>query len=158
MVAHPIRRVGGEGHPVASSCTHHHLAVAMLCLMGAPALAHAQAYAPCRPVDAAAIDDRAMIAGIVAGGDSIGARRRQGWNLPAVADSEVTFVVEPALCTAAAAAHARVHDVADGPLLPVHVLRVGLTRYVVFNYTPVGEYFAYVVFDGAWTVVATIIG
>ena len=40
--------------------------------------------------------------------------------------------------------------------LPVHVLRVGPTRYVVFNYFRQGEYLLYLVFTRDFALLSTV--
>lgn len=132
--------------------------LAFLFIALASTTADAQAYSPCRTIDAAALDDRAMISEIVTGTDTLSARRRSGWDLPVVADSAISFVVDSTVCAAAAVAHAQATQDTTNPPPPVHVLRVGHSRYVVFNYTPVGEYFAYVVFDPSWACLRSMIG
>jgi hypothetical protein len=69
--------------------------------------------------------------------------------LAPVDTSAVVFVTaaDSVTCRLAAEAHARHHgdDITNPP--PVYVLRVGATRYFVFNYTKMGEYHIYSIFD-----------
>jgi hypothetical protein len=75
----------------------------------------------------------AYLAQLMTRTDSIGSRARTGFNLPLVSPSAITFVVSDSICTAAANA---LVDAAGEPNEvpgPVWVLKVGTTRYIVFD-------------------------
>jgi hypothetical protein len=86
------------------------------------------------------------------GSDSEAAEDRQIWNLPSgVTSGQIAFVTDSLSCTIGAKAHALAvgADTLNPP--PVHLLKVGTTRYIAFNYTRQGEWRLFVVLDSAFT-------
>jgi hypothetical protein len=84
--------------------------------------------------------------------DSAGTYRKF-WSIPSVTSSDIALVRDDSLCDRAARIHAAsIHSKAEP--YPVFVLRVGPTRYIVFNFMSVGEYFDYTILDSALKVVA----
>ena len=61
--------------------------------------------------------------------------------------TKIAFVSDTTVCNLAAAAHATVDGATGGTPEAVHVLRVGPTRNVVFNFSSRGEFTVYNVFD-----------
>jgi hypothetical protein len=110
----------------------------------------------CLAPDSAAEDRRAYIADFVT--TPADSEDRAGWDLPAVPATSISFVTsDSTICTSAAVAHARaLHQDTISPA-SVHLLRVGATRFIAFNYSTLGEYFAFVVLDSAFNRL-TVIG
>lgn len=110
----------------------------------------------CRATDDFASEYRDFVVGVDTGTDSESVALRQAWNIPAVQPSEIVFISDSATCTSAARAHAV--QVQGDTLNPpsVWVLRVGSTRYIVFNGSRAGEYLLYFVFDAAFQYLETI--
>jgi hypothetical protein len=104
----------------------------------------------CRPTDAVAEDYRLYATGVITGSDSVSGVLRAAWNVPQVDSSQITFVLDSATCDQGARAHAiaAAQDTLNPP--PVHVLRVGPTRYIAFNLAKAGEYLVYFVFDSTF--------
>jgi hypothetical protein len=84
-----------------------------------------------------------------------GSGKRRFWYLPSVAASEIYFVSDSVACERAARAHASTISADTANPAPVHLLRVGATRYITFNFTSVGEWFHYVILDSSFAVVGT---
>lgn len=116
--------------------------------------AHAESLVACYPEDDSATDFKDYILKMVTGTDSIAANDRAGWELPAVDSSQVFFITDSMTCDRAARAHAV--EARTDTLNPkaVHLLGVGPTRHIAFNYHRVGEWLMYFVFDSSFVLVA----
>lgn len=110
----------------------------------------------CRAQDTLAVMFRNYVVQVATGTDSTSISLRTSWNIPEVADTSVVFVTDSVLCSSAAIAQASVEgdDVNNPP--PVHLLRVGTTRYVAWNYSRRSEYYEYLVFDTEFQLLSTI--
>jgi hypothetical protein len=110
----------------------------------------------CLATDDFANEYRDYVLEVDTGTDVESVRLREGWNIPAVQPSEIAFVSDSATCAAAAVAHAvKVQEDTVNPP-SVWVLRVGTTRYIVFNGHRAGEFLVYFVFDTAFQYLETI--
>jgi len=103
---------------------------------------------------------RNHIVGIVTGVDSASAASRAAFQLPAVSASDVYFVTDSTVCTRAAAAFTaevtRDRSTAGGSLW---VLRVGPTRYIVFDHKQQsGEFLDHYIFDSSFNYLLTMTG
>jgi hypothetical protein len=102
----------------------------------------------CREPSEGAEDFRRYIIRVTMGQDTASTRSRMSYRLPAMSDSTaIAFVTDTTLCNQAAAVHAGVNRETGETPDAVHVLRVGVTRYIVFNYSSRGEFTVYNVFD-----------
>jgi len=91
--------------------------------------------------------------------DSIHNATRVAYQLPLLSPSEVSLVTDEAICTQAANAYAQ--NALDTPITPVavYVIRVGSTRYLVWNPdVKGGHYVAMVIFSDTFSVVAAFTG
>lgn len=103
---------------------------------------------PCLVTSSAANGYRNFVVRVATAPDSASASTRAAWNIPLVTDpADVAFVSDTTVCTQAANALALASGDTIGTPASAHVLRVGATRYIVFNYESVGEFLAYYVFD-----------
>ena len=125
----------------------------VLLLLGSAACTKAvlhppQALAPCVRGEGAAADFRVWIQELATTADSEEAEMRDSLKLPRLADTSlVAFETDPAICARAAEAFARATRDTTRPARPVYLLRVGPDRYIAWNYSRVGEFFVYYVFD-----------
>lgn len=80
------------------------------------------------------------------------------YQLPVAGDTAVVVVADSAVCAAAAAAYAVERPSSD--TVAVAVIRVGATRYVVWDtgHTPAGEFEMFFVFDSAFTRMSAFAG
>lgn len=105
----------------------------------------------CMPASAWADDVRGYIVRLSTSSDSVDQALRDSTKLPAISDStQISFVTDSTVCATAAVAHAQAAQQSGSPL-DVYVLRVGPTRYVVFNGQTSGEFLTYYVFDEQFT-------
>ena len=112
---------------------------------------------PCRGTTAGAEDIRSYVHEVTMTQDSLNAKRRAVYQLPLITDSSVVdFVSDTTVCTQAATANALANNETGTPG-DVHVLRVGPTRYIVFNYYVVGHYHALRVFDANFNLLTSIL-
>jgi len=91
--------------------------------------------------------------------DSIHNVTRVGYGLPLLSASEVSLVTDEAICTQAANTYAQ--NALDIPFTPiaVYVIRVGPTRYLVWNNNVKGgHYVAMVIFSNTFSFVAGFTG
>jgi hypothetical protein len=111
----------------------------------------------CRATDGMAENFKSYVVEVVTGSDTASTSMRQAWGIPSVADTAIYFVTDSILCDQASRAHAvQAHQSVNDPPA-VSVLRVGNSRYVVFNGARSGEYLTYFVFDSAFVFVKAII-
>jgi hypothetical protein len=114
------------------------------------------AHMACMPPSAFADGFRSYVVELTTSSDSVQQLVRTGADLPVVTDtSQIVFVNDSAVCARAAAAHAIAAQQAGTPL-PVYVLRVSTTRYVVFNGSSAGEFLAYYIFDQNFTLLSSL--
>lgn len=101
-----------------------------------------------------------IVRSLVIGTDSASDTFRSRTSLPLVATSDVQAVTDEAVCARAVSAHAAVTPVASGlSFTKVMVIRVGPTRYVVFDgYTKAGEFDTYAVYDENFNRVGSFAG
>ena len=123
---------------------------------GAAAKAATPSSGPCRPVDAAATHFRQFIASVASGTDSLSVKQRLSFNMPTASDTAIVFVSDSTICAQAAAANAVASGLSATDPAPVHVLRVGATRYFVWNYQTIGEFLVYHLFDNNFVFVNRI--
>jgi hypothetical protein len=91
---------------------------------------------------------RRQIVRAVTEADSAGRWFRLHIGLPAIGDTtEVYYETDPVVCAAAARAMAARYGEDTVAPSAVHVLRVGTSRYIVFNNRRKGESWVYVVYD-----------
>jgi hypothetical protein len=110
----------------------------------------------CMPSSSYANNFRAYVIQLTASSDSVEQATRTSAQLPAVADTaQIAFVNDSTVCSQAAEAHAVAANQSGDPL-PVYVLRVSATRYVVFNATSVGEYMVYYIFDENFNLLSSL--
>jgi hypothetical protein len=146
----PALRVAALGAAVALA-----LAAAL-----APRPLRAQSYT-CLPADApatAALADYARR--LVTFTDPRYARARVSYRLPVAPEQAVSIVTRAAVCREAAAAYHRAAAPAGSPPVSraVAVVKVGTSRYLVSDpahHNPKSHYEMTVVFDAAWTVLAS---
>lgn len=101
----------------------------------------------CMPASGFADGFRSYVVQLTMSSDSVDQALRVKAQLPAIADTaQILFITDSAVCTQAAAAHALAEQQSGDPR-PVYVLKVGRTRYVVFNGAPAGEFLSYYIFD-----------
>lgn len=103
---------------------------------------------------------RNHVVSIVTGTDTASASNRTAFNLPAVAATEVYFVTDSTTCAQAATAFGREVALANGTPGPgLWVLRVGPTRYIVFDHRQAsGEFLDQYVFDASFNYLLTMTG
>ena len=112
---------------------------------------------PCRATTDDAEGFRSYIIRVTMTQDSAQARLRTSFELPLITDSaEVAFVTDTTICTQAATANALAGGRTTTPAADVHVLRVGPTRYITFNYQQEREYSLSHVFDQNFNWLATL--
>lgn len=132
------------------------LAVALL--MAFFASAHARGgneSTACMPPSGYADDFRSYIVTLATSTDSVDQAVRTSNDIPAISDTtQIAFVTDSTVCATAAAAHAQAAQQSGAPL-PVYVLRVGPTRYIVFNGQSAGEFFTYYVFDDRFSLLSS---
>jgi hypothetical protein len=97
----------------------------------------------CQQVNEAADGFRLYITSLDTATSAAPGNDRTFWHLPQVSASEIAFVTDSTRCDRAARAHARTVAADATNPAPVHLLRVGPTRYIAFNFTKVGEWFHY---------------
>ena len=121
--------------------------------------AHAEtAQIACMPSSGFADNFRSYVIELTTSSDSVQQLVRTGADLPAVTDTtQIAFIRDPTVCARAAEAHALASQQPGTPL-PVYVLRVSATRYVVFNGSSVGEFLAYYIFDQNFTLLSSLAG
>lgn len=112
---------------------------------------------PCRETTAAEERFRSYVLRVTMTQDTSNAKLRTLFQLPLITDSSsVSYVADTTVCTQAASANALANS-DTGTLGDVHVLRVGATRYIVFNYSAVGHYNARRVFDSNFNLLTSIL-
>jgi hypothetical protein len=107
---------------------------------------------PCRPWSYNAESFRLYITGLDTLTADSASRYRSFWNIPMVAPSEIALVRDDSLCDRAARIHAASATKPGVKEYPVFVLKVGGTRYIVFNFMSVGDSFDYTILDSAFKV------
>jgi hypothetical protein len=106
------------------------LAYLISLLLAAPTGAFAQS--ACRPSDREAEGRLWAVRRVVAQFPGT----REAYKLPVVPDSEIVLIADPAVCQAAAAAYNSVLPAEQRiPERQVHVIRVGSTRFVIWDPT-----------------------
>jgi hypothetical protein len=134
------------------------IALLVIAAFGAQATAAraAGSTTPCMPPSGYADDFRAYVVELTTSSDSVKQMLRTKAQLPIVTDTtQLAFVSDSTICTQAAAAHATAAQQSGTPL-PVYVLRVSPTRYVVFNGSSAGEFMAYYIFDENFTLLSSL--
>jgi hypothetical protein len=111
--------------------------------------------APCRSLTDGADGFRYYITSLDTGTTTKAAADRTFWKIPTVAASDIAFVSDSTICTNAARVHASSVGADTLNPAPVYVLRVGATRYIVFNFTPVGEWLHYAILDSSLVLLGT---
>ena len=133
------------------------LLITALCAAGvslAPSGLSAQGCAPSWSYSEAFRD---RIVSIVTATDSGSARVRQAYSLPAVASAAVVFQTDSAVCAQAIAAFSAEVARYGGTPGSVWVLKVGPTRYIVFDHKQkTGEFYDHMVFDENFVYKVTI--
>lgn len=133
---------------------------AVVGVLGSTVLARASVVTdpvPCLATDDFALSYRSYILRVTTTQDTRQARFRTNFRLPLITDSStVAYVTDTTVCTQAASAHAIVAGETTGTPRPVHVLRVGPTRYIVWNDQQVGEFDARHVFDDNFTFLVSL--
>jgi len=121
--------------------------------------AHAEtAHIACMPSSGFADGSRSYVVELTTSSDSVQQLVRAAADLPVVTDTtQIVFVSDSTVCARAAAAHA-IASQQSGTPLPVYVLRVSATRYVVFNGSSAGEFLAYYIFDQDFALLASLAG
>src|SRR6185312_3801448 len=114
----------------------------------------ASAPVPCRRWTYDAESFRIYITGLDTSMADSAETYRKFWNIPAVAPADIDLVRDDAICDRAARIHAASVTRDTVKAYPVFVLRVGPTRYIVFNFMSVGEWFDYTILDSAFKVLA----
>lgn len=110
----------------------------------------------CRALDSGAASFRRYITKFDTGTSIKAAEDRAIWNLPAVPASEIYFVTDSIPCSLAAKAHeAAVKGDTLDPY-PVHLLRIGSTRYIALNWTMIAGWFHYAVLDSNFTLLSSV--
>ncbi len=98
-------------------------------------------------------------ASVASGADSVSARLRTAFHLPAVGTDQVTLVATDSICALAAAAFFGSFSSDNGTARPVWVLKVGTSRYIVFDgQHQVGGRDIQVVLDEDFNYLAAILG
>jgi hypothetical protein len=95
-------------------------------------------------------DFRGYVVDLDTASDAESAELRDTLRLPVVDTSLIQFETDSATCHRAAVAHARQLDMDTLNPERVWALRVGSTRYIVFNGTLMGEHFVRIVFDSGF--------
>lgn len=123
-----------------------------------PSLAHARTtLAPCIASDSAAVDFRNFVLRMSTSPDTNWVRKRTQWLVPSGLDTtNVYFVSDTQLCSSAAIAHARSASEDTVNPYPVHALRVGPNRFIVYNYLQSGDFFTYFVFDSSFSLLKAL--
>jgi hypothetical protein len=150
---------GNEKAPAASSLGHNDYVERIMralftltFVIGACALpVHAQS-SMCLAPNAITADEVRRIGNWTTATDSIGIKAREAASLPAVARTDIVEITSDSLCALAANRFHQEHTEQLGPNpLPVYVIRVGSTRFVVFRHgVRIGEWRPYSVFDANW--------
>lgn len=109
--------------------------------------ASATSASQCLAPNGYAEDTRAYILEVINGTDSALSELRMNINLPPAPPTEVVFESDSTQCAAAARAHAIATETDTLTPAPVYLLRVGSTRFVVFNGFRVGEFITAFIFD-----------
>jgi hypothetical protein len=104
----------------------------------------------CRDTTAAATGFRLYLTAIDTSTADSNSVERISWHIPQVSASDISFVADSALCARGAIAHALSLKQDTANAASVYVLRVGPTRYVLFNYTRVGEWVHYAIVDSGF--------
>ena len=123
-----------------------------------PSVAHARTTSVgCIADDSVALDFRNFVLRMSTSPDTEWVRKRTQWLIPFGLDTtSVYFVVDAQLCTSAAVAHARAAREDTVNPYPVHALRVGPNRFIVFNYLQSGDFFTYFVFDSSFSLLKAL--
>ncbi|HEY4219126.1 MAG TPA: hypothetical protein VGM67_18415 [Gemmatimonadaceae bacterium] len=109
---------------------------------------------PCRPWSFDAEAFRVYITGLDTSTVDSASTYRTFWTIPVVDPTAIALVTDNSLCDQAARIHAASTKRDSIAPYPVFVLRVGPTRYIVFNFMAVGEWYDYTILDSSLKVLA----
>lgn len=110
----------------------------------------------CMPSSGYADNFRSYVIELTTTSDSVEQVTRTSAQLPIVADTtQIAFISDSTICAQAAVAHALAAN-QSGDALPVYVLRVSSTRYVIFNGSSVGEFLVYYIFDENFNLLSSL--
>lgn len=120
----------------------------------------ASAQNPCGRSSSLADREASSFGRIASGTDTASARLRSAFRLDQIYTASAVYLVPDTLvCRRAANAYAAALSFTDSPSLPVWVIRLGSTRYVVFNLAHSNTNGSVqVVFDSAFIVKSRILG
>jgi hypothetical protein len=145
-----------------ASCVGALVVLLVLAVIARPASAQSPTPTPpgCRSQRWSGTENaQAWITSIVTGTDSTSQAQRSAFNLPAVAASEVAYETDPTVCIAVVAAFRTAVSRHGGAAGGAWVLRVGTTRFIVFDGKQrTGEFEDHYVFDEQLRYLGTISG